>query len=207
LRTRLGLKGWRAVHWTAYACWPLAVVHGVATGTDARVGWFELLTAACVASVIAAIAVRLNSSRARRPAHSLAGGALLTALAAAAILFALQGPLSDGWAARAGTPAKLLASVRAPTRASVRAPTKTARAPAATLGLPLAGRLEGTIRRAAQPDGSGRVEIRAAVRSGSQPAVVAIDLVGRPLESGGLRVTGGTASLGSRAAPTLYTGR
>jgi sulfoxide reductase heme-binding subunit YedZ len=34
LRRRLGYGAWRAVHWTAYACWPLALVHGLGTGTD-----------------------------------------------------------------------------------------------------------------------------------------------------------------------------
>ena len=33
LRRRLGLRAWRAVHWLAYACWPVALVHGWGTGT------------------------------------------------------------------------------------------------------------------------------------------------------------------------------
>jgi methionine sulfoxide reductase heme-binding subunit len=31
LRERLGYRTWRAVHWTAYACWPVAFLHGLAT--------------------------------------------------------------------------------------------------------------------------------------------------------------------------------
>ena len=34
LRGRIGPRAWRLVHWTAYACWPLAVVHGLGTGSD-----------------------------------------------------------------------------------------------------------------------------------------------------------------------------
>jgi len=34
LRSRMGLRTWRAVHWTAYACWPIALLHGLGTGTD-----------------------------------------------------------------------------------------------------------------------------------------------------------------------------
>ena len=29
LRARLGARSWRAVHWLAYACWPVAFVHGL----------------------------------------------------------------------------------------------------------------------------------------------------------------------------------
>jgi hypothetical protein len=28
MRERIGVRLWRAIHWTAYASWPLAVVHG-----------------------------------------------------------------------------------------------------------------------------------------------------------------------------------
>ena len=36
LRARVGLRLWRAVHWLAYAAWPLALVHGLGTGSDSR---------------------------------------------------------------------------------------------------------------------------------------------------------------------------
>ena len=36
LRVRLGLRTWRAIHWLAYACWPVALVHGLGTGSDVR---------------------------------------------------------------------------------------------------------------------------------------------------------------------------
>ena len=34
LRTRIGPRTWRAVHWAGYACWPVALVHGLGTGTS-----------------------------------------------------------------------------------------------------------------------------------------------------------------------------
>ena len=37
LRARIGYSRWRALHWLAYASWPIALVHGLGTGTDARV--------------------------------------------------------------------------------------------------------------------------------------------------------------------------
>lgn len=61
LRARIGLKQWKAVHWLAYACWPIAVAHGLGNGTDvAHGGWMLWLTAACGATVLAAVWARLT---------------------------------------------------------------------------------------------------------------------------------------------------
>ena len=62
LRARLGLRTWRAVHWAAYAVWPVALLHGLETGTDAGRLWFRLPVAACVGTVVAAAAWRLSAS-------------------------------------------------------------------------------------------------------------------------------------------------
>ena len=43
LQRRLGWRRWRATHWAAYACWPVAVVHGLRTGTDAGSPLFSAL--------------------------------------------------------------------------------------------------------------------------------------------------------------------
>ena len=59
LRERLGLRAWRAVHWAAYACWPLAVVHGLGTGSDTRLGWVLFINSVCVGAVLAALWWRL----------------------------------------------------------------------------------------------------------------------------------------------------
>src|SRR5262249_39091185 len=39
LRARMSLRSWRLVHWSAYAGWPVAVVHGLGTGTDTPGSW------------------------------------------------------------------------------------------------------------------------------------------------------------------------
>ena len=57
-RERIGYSTWRAIHWAAYASWPIAVVHGLGTGSDTKSAWMLLLTAACTAAVIAAVCVR-----------------------------------------------------------------------------------------------------------------------------------------------------
>lgn len=59
IRNRLGLRAWRGVHWAAYVCWPVALAHGLGTGTDRRTIWVLTLTAACVAAVAAAAAWRV----------------------------------------------------------------------------------------------------------------------------------------------------
>ncbi|MER7187415.1 ferric reductase-like transmembrane domain-containing protein [Streptomyces hyaluromycini] len=58
LRDRLGHRTWRAVHWLAYASWPVALVHGIGIGTDAGTDWMTWLTVACVATVVTAFALR-----------------------------------------------------------------------------------------------------------------------------------------------------
>jgi sulfoxide reductase heme-binding subunit YedZ len=54
LRRRIGARLWRGVHWTSYAVWPVAVLHGLGTGTDALSLWALVITIVCVLAVIAA---------------------------------------------------------------------------------------------------------------------------------------------------------
>ena len=58
-RIRLGHRAWRLMHWSAYACWPVAVAHGVGAGTDERTAWAAGMTIVCVAAVAGAVAWRL----------------------------------------------------------------------------------------------------------------------------------------------------
>jgi len=62
LRHRLGLRAWRLVHWCAYAAWPVALLHGLKSGTDAGQPWFLGLSVVCAAAVAAAVAWRLSGS-------------------------------------------------------------------------------------------------------------------------------------------------
>lgn len=61
VRGILGHRVWRAIHWLTYAAWPVGVVHGLGTGTDSWSAWMLAITAACVAAVGMAVALRLNS--------------------------------------------------------------------------------------------------------------------------------------------------
>jgi methionine sulfoxide reductase heme-binding subunit len=75
-RAWIGRRTWRAVHWLAYACWPIAVLHGIGSSTDMRTGWLLALTVGCTAAVVAAASWRIRSAMAApglaaRPAHAL----------------------------------------------------------------------------------------------------------------------------------------
>ena len=62
LRGRLGLRAWRGLHWLAYACWPVAMIHALGTGTDRRTLWGFAAALACVAAVAAAATWRLATA-------------------------------------------------------------------------------------------------------------------------------------------------
>jgi methionine sulfoxide reductase heme-binding subunit len=72
LRSRMPERVWRAVHWLAYACWPVAFAHGLGTGTDSGTLWLRLIAAVCALTVAAAVSWRLaphfaEHSKVRRP--------------------------------------------------------------------------------------------------------------------------------------------
>ncbi len=116
VRRRLGYRAWRAVHWLAYASWPVAVLHGLGTGSDVKQWWMLALTAACIVAVLAAVWTRIahvSSEHAglRAPATALA---VITPIGL--MIFTLAGPLQHGWARKAGTPASLLGGAHAALR-------------------------------------------------------------------------------------------
>jgi predicted ferric reductase len=65
VRDRLGYRTWRRLHWLAYACWPVAVAHGLGIGTDRSVTWVIAMTLGCVGCVGAAAAWRIVNFGAR----------------------------------------------------------------------------------------------------------------------------------------------
>lgn len=190
LRTRLNLRWWRALHWSAYGCWLLAVVHALGTGSDARTSVFLLLTGGCVAAALVALAWRLAAAGPGREVPR-AGAAMGAVLALAVIgLWAVWGPLAPGWASRSGTPAGLLAGSSG----------------SAGQGGSTAPPLSRT------PSGSTSPAAAAWVRG---PYIVYLAFTERGLahftgpdgQDGRLRLDGGTISLGTADVPRLYTGR
>lgn len=76
LRHRIGHRTWRAIHWTAYASWPIALVHALGSGTDAGTAWFLILAGACSVTVAGAVFWRLSTNftehNRRTPVEALA---------------------------------------------------------------------------------------------------------------------------------------
>jgi DMSO/TMAO reductase YedYZ heme-binding membrane subunit len=197
LRARIGYRRWRALHWLAYASWPVALVHGLGTGTDARLAWLQVVTLACVACVVGAVLWRVSGSRATsglRRASTVAALAVPLAIGG----WYLGGPARHGWAARAGTPRSLLVrpAVTLPAAAAPALPTN------AFTGT-CTGRVEESSR-----DANGRVLVNISGRtSGGSRGVLWIRLQGEPLEDGGVTMTASGASYGPSSTPDAYVGK
>ncbi|MEV5718282.1 ferric reductase-like transmembrane domain-containing protein [Amycolatopsis mediterranei] len=59
VRTRLPARVWRAVHWLAYLCWPVALVHGFGMAEDdSAYGWIVALDVLCVLAVLGSVGYR-----------------------------------------------------------------------------------------------------------------------------------------------------
>ena len=64
LRTRLTPKVWKTVHWSAYAMWPMALLHGFFTpGGDAGALWMQLVLVVNLVAVLVAIGWRVRRDR------------------------------------------------------------------------------------------------------------------------------------------------
>ncbi len=128
LRALITYRVWRTLHWIAYACWPLALLHGVGTGSDVRTSWFTVLDIVCVGAVFSAlVGWRLvhgwPRAAAFRVSAALGSGVAVVALA----LWMANGPLAPGWARAAGTPANLVGSSAPTQQATPPTPTPKAR--------------------------------------------------------------------------------
>lgn len=63
LRARIGHRAWRAIHWAAYAAWPVALAHGIGAGSDAPAPWMIGIEVACIGLVVLAAGWRLSAGR------------------------------------------------------------------------------------------------------------------------------------------------
>jgi methionine sulfoxide reductase heme-binding subunit len=108
LRARLGLRLWRGVHWLAYASWPIALLHSLGTGSDARSGWLVLLALASIAVVALAAGWRVLNAYDARPPLRVAAAVAIVVVPISLVAWYRSGPLQRGWASHAGTPSRLL---------------------------------------------------------------------------------------------------
>jgi methionine sulfoxide reductase heme-binding subunit len=197
LRKRIGYRTWRALHWSAYAAWPLALVHGLGSGSDPRSGWMALLTLGCLALVLLAVFGRLMFSRSSGP--RLAAGAAVFALTLGLATWYATGPRKQGWAARAGTPTSLLKSATAS-----RAPAR--RLAAAHVLTTFSGHLEGRMSTSG-PNAFGNAAVAIAMATrGGEPGVVRLTLWGAAVDGGGLAISHSGVSFQDAVSGVSYTG-
>jgi DMSO/TMAO reductase YedYZ heme-binding membrane subunit len=202
LREKIGYRMWRYVHWLAYVSWPIALVHALGTGTDARLGWMRSTGIVCIAVVALAVVARAAAAADAPPA--LRGGAALTALIVPLSLLAWyqSGPAKHGWARRAGTPVSLLAG-----RRTVRVSRPSRPVAVESVALPssaFASSLTGTLRQTRRTDGLVDIVIRGRLHGGAGGSV-RIDLRGQP-EGGGVSMTASGVSYVPAGTRTVYVG-
>jgi hypothetical protein len=186
LRVRLGLRTWRLTHWLAYACWPVALLHSLGTGSDPRAAWLQVLAAVCVGAVVLTVAARLVRSGAaldRRLALGAAAGGLLLA----GVLWYDGGPGAAGWAARAGTPASLLHTSRVVRRT------------APTIAFPnrFSARLQGLVSESSAHNGLVDVHLDGNLAGGVSGRLRVV-LEGIPLDGGGVSMTSSGVAFAAR---------
>lgn len=203
-RERIGHQTWRYVHWLAYASWPVALVHALGTGTDARLSWMRAVAGACVAIVALAVLARAAlTAEASRPVR---GAAALAALIVPLAIFVWyeSGPAKHGWARRAGTPMSLLASARTIQERRF----ASAAAPPVAIGLPhstFSSSLNGTLQQTSGSDGLVNIVIRGML-GGGPGGSVRIDLRGQPDGGGGVSMTASGVSYVPAGTRTVYVG-
>jgi sulfoxide reductase heme-binding subunit YedZ len=187
LRRRLGYRAWRAVHWLAYASWPVAVLHGLGTGSDTKALWNLALTAVCLLAVVTAVWARIQAAAPLYGGFRQAAVALTIATPIGLAIFTLAGPLQSGWARRAGTPANLLAHTTAqpvrpvPARSTVRPPSS------------FTAQLSGTVQQTTA--GEGAIVELAMRLSGGGSGQLRVRIGGQPVGDGGLSMTGSQVDL------------
>lgn len=118
VRQRVGFRAWRLVHWLAYASWPIALLHGLGTGSDVKSAWLLALSLACLAAVLATVIWRAIAAWGEHAGRSRLALAGTGAFALFLLLWLPADPLGSEWARRSGTPPALLGHARTTTAAS-----------------------------------------------------------------------------------------
>jgi sulfoxide reductase heme-binding subunit YedZ len=201
LRARIGLRGWRAVHWLAYLSWPVAVVHGLGTGTDGKSGWLLVLTTLCAVAVAIAVVLRVLLTPSVDGRRRLAVLGAVPAVMLVLFIWAKTGPLQPGWALKAGTPVSLIPARASPTLTGA---TRQQRVPATPL--PYTATISGSLTQA-QPNSSGIATVQIDARTrGPVAGRLRATLYGVPLENGGLSMQSSDVAYATAGSPAAYRG-
>jgi DMSO/TMAO reductase YedYZ heme-binding membrane subunit len=201
LRRRIGTAAWRGVHWLAYACWPVAVLHGLGSGTDTKLPGTLLVMVACIGTVTMTVIWRLLTGRARSVGRRLTGAAGVAVVVLSIAVFAAIGPLRPGWSHRSGTSAALLSQLaNATTSTTPNAAQSTRSSPAASPStaiptVPFSTAVTGHFATSA-PNADGDSVVTLFMSLADTRAPLQVSIVG-PAENGGVAMRRSSVTFGS----------
>jgi sulfoxide reductase heme-binding subunit YedZ len=204
LRHRIGYGSWRFVHWLAYLCWPIALIHGLGSGSDTQLPVVLVVEAVCSLAVLSTFAWRMTTGMALpvRPRAVAGMSAIVMTLAIAS--FAALGPLRPGWSHRSGTSPALLAQLAAKNGIAATGKIPTGRSTQTTTpvtgnstipSVPFTSQVAGSQSQTA-PDARSMIQVTLAMHladAASTPLTVV--LVGTQ-SGGGVSLASGTVTLG-----------
>ncbi|MGO9891015.1 MAG: ferric reductase-like transmembrane domain-containing protein [Solirubrobacteraceae bacterium] len=213
VRRRLGYRAWRTVHWLAYASWPVAVLHGLGTGSDVKQWWMLALTVICIVAVLGAVWTRIAHVSSDHAGLRAPATALTVITPIGLMIFTVAGPLQSGWARRAGTPASLLGAHSSSSSSSSSSSAGSAgivggsaggggSRPAALNG-PFVSTVAGSVHETSVTGGAV-VDLLLSVR-GQVRGVLRVRIGGTPI-GGGLSMTGSQVDLALAGVPTPLEG-
>lgn len=188
-------RAWRALHWTAYAAWPVALVHSLGTGSDAKTAWLQALGIGCLAAVALAVLARIALGGGARPVR-LAGAAAAVLVPVGILAWYHAGPLHRGWAKRSGTPTTILARKSTAVRASL----TSARVEPRSFRSALRGSITSS------QDASGYATVAISMRLTGGPHGAAKILIRGVPSDGGVTMTASGVTFVPQTTGTLYSG-
>ena len=202
LRQRIGARMWRGTHWLAYAAWPVALLHAFGTGSDARAGWFFWLGIACLCTVAGSVLARIAFGAGITTVR-IAGGAAAVVASIGILAWYETGPAQSGWAARAGTPTRLIASKQHLVSTALTRSAPASAATPQTVGSFDSG-LTGTVHESTAAGGDVRIELSFAL-TGAPRGRLRIALRGVPL-GGGVSMNASGVSFVPATTRAVYLG-
>jgi sulfoxide reductase heme-binding subunit YedZ len=207
VRRSLGFGTWRAIHWLAYASWPVAVVHGLGTGSDTKAGWMLALTAVCVIVVVVAVIARVASGWPGQVGLRVGAVSAAAAVPIGLLAWLPGGPLGRGWARRSGTPVSVLAKAHPATTTTAAALTGHHGSGASGshgLSTSFQAPVSGTVRQQAGGEAAS-VHIVLTI-AGERLDQLHLLIEGRSIPGGGVSMSSSSVTLGTSSQPHLYRG-
>ena len=214
LRHRIGYGSWRFVHWLAYLCWPIALIHGLGSGTDTQLPVVLGVEAVCTFAVLGSFAWRLTTGRTLPIGPRALAGTGAVVMTLVIVGFTALGPLRPGWSHRSGTSPAVLAQLAAKNGTAATGSSATGTVPTGGVtpattpatgatgvpSVPFASHVTGSQTQTA-PDARGVIQVTLAMHladAASTPLTVV--LVGTQ-SGGGVSLASGTVTLGSSKGP------